>query len=40
VLLLTWRSAIVGEEMMHNDLDLRRRVLTMNYLRYVEADLS
>jgi len=26
--------------MMHNDLDLRRRVLTMTYLRYAEADLS
>ncbi|WP_320179005.1 hypothetical protein [Roseovarius pacificus] len=25
---------------MHNDLNLRRRVLTMSYLRYAEADLS
>ena len=25
---------------MHNDLDLRRRVLMMTYLRYVEADMS
>jgi hypothetical protein len=26
--------------MMHKDLELRRRVLTMTYLRYAEADLS
>ena len=25
---------------MHNDLELHRRVLTMTYLRYAEADLS